>query len=77
MLENLGALTAVRGRQLIIRERDVIDHLDAAVAAGVRVTPALVLHGRLVASGSVTPKALSKILQNAMTGDSKDGTHDR
>ena len=76
-LENLAALTTVGERPLTIRKLDVIEHLDAAVAAGVRTTPALVLNGRLVASGSVTPKRLSRILQSALPRDSKHDTHHR
>jgi predicted DsbA family dithiol-disulfide isomerase len=77
MLENLAALNSVSGRPLTIRKRDVLEHLDVAVAAGVRATPAFVLDGRVLASGRVTPNRLRKILQDTLSGDSNDGTHDR
>lgn len=77
MLENLAALNTVRGRPLTIRKRDVLEHLDIAVVAGVRATPAFVLDGRLLASGRLTPSRLRKILQDTLGGDSNDGTHDR
>lgn len=77
MLQNLAALTTVRGQPLTIRKRDVLAHLDVAVAAGVRATPAFVLNGRLLASGRLTPNRLRKILQDTLSGDPNDGTHDR
>lgn len=73
----LCTLSTIDERPLTIRKRDVIEHLDAAVAAGVRATPAFVLNGRLLASGSVTTKALSRILLNALAGDSQHDPHDR
>ena len=78
MLENLAVLNTVWGLPLTIRKRDVLQHLDVAVAAGVRATPAFVLDGRVLASGRVTPNRLRKILlQDTLSGDSNDGTHDR
>lgn len=77
MLQNLATLRTVQGRPVTIRKRDVLEHLDIAVAAGVRATPALVLHGRLLASGRVTPKRLRNIVQDMLSGDVDDGTHDR
>jgi predicted DsbA family dithiol-disulfide isomerase len=77
MLENLAALNSVSGRPLTIRKRDVLEHLDVAVAAGVCATPVFVLDGRVLASGRVTPNRLRKILQDTLSGDSNDGTHDR
>jgi predicted DsbA family dithiol-disulfide isomerase len=43
----------------------------------VRATPVFVLDGRVLASGRVTPNRLRKILQDTLSGDSNDGTHDR
>lgn len=77
MLDNLAGLKSVWGRPLRIRRRDVLEHLDIAVAAGVRTTPAFVLDGRVLASGRVTPSRLRQILQDTLSGDSNDGTHDR
>lgn len=77
MLQNLAALNTVRGRPLTIHRRDVLEHLDDAVAAGVRATPAFVLNGRLLASGRLTANRLLKILQDTLGGDGNDGTHDR
>lgn len=77
LLQNLSALNTVQGRPLTIRKRDVLEHLDVAVAAGVRATPAFVLNGRLLASGLLTPKRLRRILQDILSGDADDGTHDR
>lgn len=77
MLQDLAALNTIRGRPLTIRKRDVLEHLDFAVAAGVRATPAFVLSGRLIASGRLTPNRLRKILQDTLSGDSNDATYDR
>lgn len=77
MLESLAALETVRGRRLSIRKRDVLENLDAAVAAGVRATPAFVMDGRLLASGRLTANRLRKILQNTLSGESQDGAHDQ
>lgn len=48
--------------------RNVLDHIDAAVAAGVRKTPALTVNGRLVASGHLDPEDLERILSSAVSG---------
>ena len=77
MLENLAALQTVQGRLLSIRKRDVLEHLDAAVAAGVRATPAFVMDGRLLASGRLTANRLRMILQNTLSGESLDDAHDQ
>lgn len=77
VLENLAAVETVQGRLLSIRKRDVLEHLDAAVSAGVRITPAFVLDGRLLASGRLTPNRLRKLLQNVLTGEMSHGTYDR
>lgn len=76
-LQDVSTVKSVGERPLTIHKRDVIEHLDAAVAAGVRATPAWVLNGRVIATGSITAKALSRILEDALGGDSQDGTHDR
>lgn len=75
MLQNLGALDAVCGRPLNVRKRDVLEHLELAVAAGVRATPAFVLDGRLLASGRLSPNRLRKILADALEGDPSDVAH--
>lgn len=50
-----------------VQARNVIDHLDAAVAAGVRQTPALVLNGRLIVAGRLKPTQLEKVLEQALS----------
>ena len=50
-----------------VQERNVVEHLDAAVAAGVRQTPALVLNGRLIAAGRLKPAQLAKTLEKALS----------
>jgi predicted DsbA family dithiol-disulfide isomerase len=77
VLEDLASLRTVRGRPVTIRKRDVLEHLDSAVAAGVRSTPAFVLDGRLLASGRLTPERLRKILQGLPTGEHQRGAHDQ
>lgn len=77
MLDNLATLKTIRGRPLQIRKRDVVEHLDAAVAAGVRATPAFVMDGQLLACGRLTPSRLRKVLQNVLSEEVDHGTHDR
>lgn len=77
MLQNLAPLNTIQGLSLSIRKRSVLEHLEEAVAAGVRTTPAIVLNGRLLASGRLTPNRLRKILQDTLSGVLNDGTHDR
>lgn len=76
-LEMLAPFDKIRGRPVVIRRRDVLEHLDSAVAAGVRATPALALNGRLIAYGRLTPDRLHKILDDALTGEPNNGAHDR
>ena len=68
VLDDLTALNTFQGRPVSIRKRDVLQHLDAAVAAGVRATPAFVMDGRLLASGRLTPTRLRRILQDFISG---------
>lgn len=48
--------------QIQLRERDVLDELDRAVAVGVMRTPALAIDGRLIA-GVPSRRALQKLLR--------------
>lgn len=50
-----------------VQERNVVEHLDAAVAAGVRQTPALTLNGRLIAAGHLKAAQLAKKLAQALS----------
>jgi predicted DsbA family dithiol-disulfide isomerase len=77
VLEDLASLQTVRGRSVTIRKRDVLEHLDSAVAAGVHSTSAFVLGGRLLASGRLTPERLRKILQGVPSGEHHHGPHDQ
>lgn len=70
-------MSALLGRSVNIRRRSVLEHLDRAVAAGVRVTPALVMNGRVLASGTLTPKRVQKLLQVTLAGKRNHELHDR
>lgn len=50
-----------------VQKRNVLEHLDAAVASGVRQTPALTLNGRLIAAGRLMPAQLAKALERALS----------
>jgi len=50
-----------------VQARSVVEHLDAAVAAGVRQTPALTINGRLIAAGRLKPAQLKKALAQALS----------
>lgn len=60
----LHSAGAKRGLRLTIRRRDVLEHMEAAVAAGVRTTPALVHRGKLLVSGGISHRRLSELLDN-------------
>lgn len=77
VLRELTAIRELAGRPLDIRERDVLRHLESAVAAGVRTTPALVMNGHLLASGSTSRARLQQILESALETEDGDGIHDR
>lgn len=49
-----------------VRMRNVLEHIDEAVAAGVRTTPALTLNGRLLASGHLDSNNLAGVLEQAL-----------
>jgi predicted DsbA family dithiol-disulfide isomerase len=54
----------VAGRDdVVLREMDILEHLDAAVAAGVRVTPTLVVRGRARLSGNIGKAAFLDLLE--------------
>jgi len=50
-----------------VQERNVVEHLDEAVAAGVRRTPALTLNGRLIAAGHLKAAQLARTLEQALS----------
>lgn len=45
-----------------VRHRNVLEHIGTAVAAGVRITPALTLNGQLLAAGYLNPDDLARKL---------------
>lgn len=48
---------------VVLREMDILEHLDAAVASGVRVTPTLVVRGRARLSGNIGGAAFLALLE--------------
>ena len=56
-------LSAAGDSGLNYRERDVIKDLDRAVEVGVTATPALVIDGKLVATGSWRPEQLRTLIE--------------
>lgn len=52
-----------------LHHRNVLEHIDAAVAAGVRQTPALTLDDKLIASGAFSADELSGNLAKVLSGE--------
>lgn len=48
---------------LLVRELDVLEHLDEAVAAGVRCPPSLVVEGRVRLAGAFSESTLTAFLK--------------
>jgi thiol-disulfide isomerase/thioredoxin len=48
---------------LVLRELDVVDHLDEAVSAGVLRTPAVVIDGQVRLAGAISEAALNALLR--------------
>lgn len=64
-LEKAATKTGFRGS---IRILNVIEHIDEAVAAGVRATPAVTLDGRVILAGGMDPERLERALVRAQSG---------
>ncbi|MBI2970013.1 MAG: thioredoxin family protein [Gammaproteobacteria bacterium] len=58
----LRAIAASNAEEIAYRELDVLNQLDAAVALRIRATPALVINGKLAASGALGPRRLRELL---------------
>lgn len=52
------------GLTATVEERNVLDHLDAAVAAGVRMTPSLAVNGRVAVAGPFDPDRVAAALRD-------------
>lgn len=63
-------------RPFAIRERNILEHLDSAVAAGVRATPAVVINGRLLSSGGTTRARLERVLLTFLDTEKAHGNID-
>lgn len=59
----LRRLAATQREKLVIRELDVVEHLDEAVSAGVLRTPAIVIDGKVRLTGAITQAALNALLR--------------
>lgn len=59
----LRRLASRYSESILVRELDVLEHLDEAVTAGVRCTPSVVVGGRVQLAGAVTESALVKLLE--------------
>ncbi len=59
-----------RGR-IIVRELNVLDSLEQAVAAGVICTPALVVEGRVRLAGKVTEAAFEALVKELKLEEEK------
>lgn len=59
----LRRLAATQREKLVVRELDVVEHLDEAVSAGVLRTPAIVIDGKVRLTGVITPTALNALLR--------------
>lgn len=65
----LRRLAAAQRERLVLRELDVVEHLDEAVSAGVLCTPAVVVDGQVRLAGSITEAALKGLLRElTLTG---------
>lgn len=72
VLRDLAALDQIAGRSVTVVKRDVLSHLEDAVAAGVRATPTLMLNGRLLASGAISKARLRKLLSSVLSEEVND-----
>lgn len=68
VIPRLKRLAARRGEAIILRELNVLEHLDAAVSAGVRITPTIVVRGRARLSGAIENAAFSDLLDELIDG---------
>jgi len=59
----LRRLVAAHGGRLMLRELDVVTHLDEAVSAGVLRTPTVVVNGRVRLAGAISDAAVSTLLR--------------
>lgn len=59
----LQRLAATQREKVVLRELDVVEHLDEAVSAGVLRTPAIVIDGKVRLSGAITEAALNALLR--------------
>lgn len=66
VVPRLKRLAAQRGESVVVRELSVLNTLDAAVAAGVRVTPTVVVRGRPRLSGAIGAAAFSALLDELL-----------
>jgi len=74
--ERLRALAgAWSEEQLRLRERDVLEALDRAVAVGVIQTPALVIDGRLVPGPVPSRRALEKLMREHLSNADGASAH--
>ncbi len=65
----LRRLAAAQRERLVLRELDVVEHLDEAVSAGVFRTPAVVIDGQVRLAGTITETALKGLLRElTLTG---------
>lgn len=54
------------GLEGTVRRCNVLEDIEGAVAAGVRMTPAVTLNGRLVAAGPMNPDSLVRTLAEVL-----------
>lgn len=59
----LRRLAASQREKVVLRELDVVEHLDEAVSAGVLRTPAVVIDGKVRLAGAITEAALNALLR--------------
>ena len=63
VLPRLRRIASGYGSSVLVRELDVLEYLDEAVAAGVRCTPSLVVQGHVRLAGAFTDSALKALLE--------------
>lgn len=63
--------TAWPGGELALREHDVVNSLDLAVALGVRTTPALAIDSELLPGPVPSPRALRALVRQRINGRRK------
>lgn len=59
----LRRFVASQPETFVLRELDVVDHLDEAVSAGVLRTPAVVIDGKVRLAGAISEAALNALLR--------------